>query len=1640
MFDRPRRALARAAWAMMMMLAAAPAQAANLANNGDYDNGTTGWSPQNVTGDATFTVSNGVLTMTRVNGNINSWVRHYQDVPVSSLPSQAAVRMIWKAKVGAAGAVAQPHYYISTTNGVTWSNPIFPPAITSTNWSTSDALVTLPAGATHVRFGIRLDGANASLQCDGMYIDRDLLTNGTFANGMTGWTPNATAPNTISIVGNEMLVHRADASWLRAYQDVTVQCGRRYLFRGMTRSTHATSPKPFYYYYDAVAGGWIQTSIPSVYPLSVPSATAVPFQETILIPPGLCSSGTTQLRIDLGSFLTSDVYYSNVSLMELGDHGSSLLIPSSTSAVTVDGTLSDSIWSSAVTLQNNFRDTFFPGMLANQKTTVKAAVKDDNLYLSFSCDEPNVGGMAVGQGQEGVPQIDDSVTVYLRYLPTQTTEDLWPSYTSFCVSANGTKFATPIEQAVGSYHRAWYSTGWVILPHEWKAAATLDAPNNKWYAEMEIPLTKLSGDTADIYPGSLAVNIVRSRPSSGDQTSWAMTAGSNHVDVSQMAKWSLDWTPPTPPSPPTSLTLTKPLTYPDYVMTGQPLRTTLLNDLLSNGRFDAGVQGWTSTTGGVSVIGAAQGVVSIERRDTGSTARLSQALTDGAVAQSRSYRLRCVVRRNGGGTANIGYRWKVSGSWQGSYTYLTAISKSAWQNVDQVIAAPPNANNIEIVLEAQGATGTVACFDGVSLTQDFVRLTFESGLPAGWTPDPPAPSTVTVSNGVLQIPCSGLFTRLYRDIFVNENTRYTVRSRFWKSGTGNAMIYYYTNTAESGGTWTYVGTLISSSSTTPEVREATFQVGAGVKRIRLSLGVDQISGTTAYFENCFLEQATPMPKTLSFTQGAGVSVDSGVQTLISSGVCDVTIASSTNVTIDCALWTPGSPPSMVTTGLSSAQLDILNNRDDSFYLRINDSSGQITVRSATNRGILRALARLALLGSQAKSQLPLMLPPIEIVDAPRLDYRTCILSTNGNNLTEIKNEADMMFLLGMNAMVWPIDYYSPPAPFPYASRPFVGNQATTLSAWSDLGNYIRARGLEPVPYHFTFSRVGYALNANPSTRPYLQYAVRPDTEYSTGTTPPNMHDKNVDVWDPDAVQFVKDLMSEISSTLNPKAIHIAHDEVHYDQMIPNGDTTHTRSDYIHDTITIARDHLYSLSNSQTSNVRTHVNADMLDPGQNGDTLEYSGPELLATLPSDLVLYDWKYDDRELLPSVKMFIQSGFKTVAVPWERPLNVAGCVRSVYAATLGAGMSGSATKEYGYCGSSWGTTASNGMAPEMVSALSQGAYQSWSAEWSNPEHLNFPPGLLYSHAATNYTGDNNPHTHRYGNEPTYAERPGEIPTPGSGLTNESSLVTALAMPAGAQLDFLLDPVTTYRGVKITPFTSSGRPAAVASSASPITIPLSGSPTYITFLHTVNRQPPVGTTGGSMHSNNAAYNNVSPGRYRLIYSDSTTADLVLTYRSNICDWNTNFLPRHAELGVFGTASGTYHINMPTITWKNPHPTKTLTGLQVMQGTRTSPTSVTVNGQSVSVPAMTLYLLGVTVDPAPPGGSPLLAAFCSTDANFDGVSDTADLYQYVNAWVIKKEAADFNRDEVVNVVDLFEYINAWLAGCEQQGEQYRAGR
>jgi len=344
---------------------------------------------------------------------------------------------------------------------------------------------------------------------------------------------------------------------------------------------------------------------------------------------------------------------------------------------------------------------------------------------------------------------------------------------------------------------------------------------------------------------------------------------------------------------------------------------------------------------------------------------------------------------------------------------------------------------------------------------------------------------------------------------------------------------------------------------------------------------------------------------------------------------------------------------------------------------------------------------------------------------------------------------------------------------------------------------------------------------------------------------------------------------------------------------------------------------------------------MLDPDYNGKHLDMTGPQLLARLPKDITIIDWKYDGNKDFnvdfPSMKMFKEAGFTTMGAPWFKPQNISRMANAVVR-----------NKADGMVLTSWNTTRIDEMKPELIRAASLAAYYSWSPEDPDLTNLSFFPDAIMEGIAY------------WTKVPSAANTTKALHTK-DGLLGGDELMKLLGLPTGIASKFAIPSFKNYRGVGFDIFTKNEKPAAVVvtgfdqgsrgkpSISKGTLIPVNASAKTLTFLHATSHQLVADDMAG-MHKK---FENIRPGEYSIRYSDGTNINIPLVYRVNIVAANDPTIGRDSDVGVFGAAAEAEFINLQTYTWANPNPDKAIASIEVLPG----------NSKD-----MALLVFGVTVD------------------------------------------------------------------------------
>lgn len=465
---------------------------------------------------------------------------------------------------------------------------------------------------------------------------------------------------------------------------------------------------------------------------------------------------------------------------------------------------------------------------------------------------------------------------------------------------------------------------------------------------------------------------------------------------------------------------------------------------------------------------------------------------------------------------------------------------------------------------------------------------------------------------------------------------------------------------------------------------------------------------------------------------------------------------------------PGRPPATCRLAVSpevfadpalSAEERRLLEVPEAFRLEFTD--GRVDIAGRTRDGVLRGLASYAMIAARTRAG---GADPRALVvyDAPRMPFRAWHLTVT-RPAARLREVLDAAFLLRLNHVLISVDSFDGDTPFPFTVAS-IGDPSRTTAEWVEAFAYARERGIEPIPYLASWGRTQYITRKKEYRHlqtPELARSIQPKT-------------RNLDVANPEAVALMLALQGELVEKLRPKALCVGFDEVNYADMIGSPMAQANRwkpSDWIVAALTANANFLRS------KGVEMLVWGDMFDPGQNGRYLDQTGPDLLARLPQDMTILDWKYEgsfDRATeFPSIAMFKDSGRRTVGCPWFQPNNIARMARSVQ--IHGAD---------GLCLTSWNGTNLDQLPPELARALGLTAWLAWSPGDGDLARLPLPPEALLRFAG--------PAGHPGLSPPGVARA---LPLPADAMVT-GVLAEFLGLPAGSDLGAVHRAAASHRGV----------------------------------------------------------------------------------------------------------------------------------------------------------------------------------------------------------------------------------------------------
>lgn len=644
-----------------------------------------------------------------------------------------------------------------------------------------------------------------------------------------------------------------------------------------------------------------------------------------------------------------------------------------------------------------------------------------------------------------------------------------------------------------------------------------------------------------------------------------------------------------------------------------------------------------------------------------------------------------------------------------------------------------------------------------------------------------------------------------------------------------------------------------------------------------SLGIPEVLLGATPVRMATADTRFPLPATLRIANRA--DIDAGV---LADAQAALRVADGGTAELTLAI----DPAALDDPALDAAQRKRLAG-PEAYRLALAGTTATISGRSQA--GVLRGLATLMVMAERARIA-SRDLPGLAILDAPASPVRGWLLHDH-KPISVTRQAIDVAFRLRLSHLLISVDSFNGETGFPFASAP-IGDPTRTVQEWVDAFAYARARGIEPVPYISSWSRV--------------QYITRlPQYRHLAVSEPKDNEHRNLDIAQPEAERLMLALQADLIAALKPKIMCIAFDEIHFSPLVTSeaARAKHWKSsDWVVEALTVNADFL------RPQGIRMWLWGDMLDPDQNGRQLDQSGPALLARLPKDMTILDWKYesdfDGAADFPSVGMFTGQGLQTIGCPWFLPNNVAAFAGSVQRHG-GDGM----------IQTSWCSTYPQNMQGELERALSLTARLSWSPADADLPHLTTLPEAPFAFALPRREAALGP-----------ARAPRPL-TATDGLAAEGDVAKLLGWP-GASLDFLSAPVTSVRQLKMLPFHRDGRPAALMARPGATAAIAIGAPVRaLTFLHAAT--PRILT--GEMHKDMKMVGE-DLGAYLVHYTDGSSERIPLAYRINIGASNDPILGHAQDPAIFGTVSERAFVDISSHTWLNPHPERAVGSVELVAG------------------------------------------------------------------------------------------------------------
>jgi len=215
---------------------------------------------------------------------------------------------------------------------------------------------------------------------------------------------------------------------------------------------------------------------------------------------------------------------------------------------------------------------------------------------------------------------------------------------------------------------------------------------------------------------------------------------------------------------------------------------------------------------------------------------------------------------------------------------------------------------------------------------------------------------------------------------------------------------------------------------------------------------------------------------------------------------------------------------------------------------------------------------------------------------------------------------------------------------------------------------------------------------------------------------------------PQSDAVIKEILSEAIEVFRPRFFHLGHDEVTLRGRFPSPDCPRCQGRTTTDLVLENARRLSSWLKERK--IQPVLWGDMLlAKGESADGSAHApsaaeAEARRAGVPREAIIADWHYGQGDQYPSLDLFRKQGLKTIAVTWDKPLNVYHFAR----AARRAGSFG--LLQSTWCGYFPDGNVLRGTSFPQFSAFIHAAEYSWSARAERPDRLPYNPATVFRNA----------------------------------------------------------------------------------------------------------------------------------------------------------------------------------------------------------------------------------------------------------------------------------------------------------------------